>query len=188
MPNRANVLFRSATVLLVSHWEAYIEDICEEALALIVKKASGAKALSDDIKRHIARELKESRNELEIWKVADGGWRPLLTTRLEQMRDARNRAFNSPKTANVSDFIEKTLGLKGIQSHWKSEDYTSSESAEKLDALIEVRGGIAHRGKSGTVIDKIWIEDHLQFIETIASKTGGGINRHVRKITGTSLW
>lgn len=188
IPERADVLFRSAIVLLVSHWEAYIEDICEEALQLIVKEAPSSKALSDDIKRHIARELKESKNELEPWKIADGGWRQLLTVRLGQMKDARNRIFNSPKTSNVSDFVERTLGLKNIQSNWKLEDYSAADCAEKLDELIEIRGSIAHRGKSRAPIDKIWIEDHLRFIEMIASKTGGSINRHVRKMTGASLW
>ena len=45
-----DVLFRSAVVLMVSHWEAYVEDICSEALTHLVDHLPSAESLPKELK------------------------------------------------------------------------------------------------------------------------------------------
>jgi hypothetical protein len=59
-PDGLDVLFRSAVVLMVSCWEAYIEDICSDALEHLVTHATDASALPKSVKQQIAIELKSS--------------------------------------------------------------------------------------------------------------------------------
>src|ERR1019366_3918284 len=69
------VLNKSAIVLLTSFWEAYCEDIAAEALEHIVAHTPSADKLPKELKKVIAKELKEELNELAVWKLADGNWR-----------------------------------------------------------------------------------------------------------------
>lgn len=188
VPPGMDVLFRSAVVLLVSHWEAYIEDICSEALEHIVTHALDAESLPLEIKQTVATEIKKAPNEIEVWKLADAGWRDYLKKRLEPLQESRNRSFNTPKAHSTVEFVAKTIGLKDISEAWKIEGLDTQAICQKLDKLIEVRGQIAHRGKVTSKIDKAWIEDHRQFLLQVVGKTGGRIKTHVKKITNKDLW
>lgn len=188
VPPGADVLFRAAVVLLVSHWEAYVEDITGETLTHIVTCAKDASVLSNDIKRQVASELKKAPNDLELWKVADGGWRDYLKNRLVSMQEARNRSFNTPKSVPTAEFIEKAIGLKDVTKGWTFGGLTSVDVCKKLNSLIEVRGQIAHRGKISAKIDKKWVQEHVTFVRNVAGKTGGKINSHVKLVAGSGLW
>jgi hypothetical protein len=88
------VLNKSAIVLITACWEAYCEDLASEALAHIVKFSKSSDALPDELKRQIAKEIKGAQHELEVWKVADDGWKLYLTSRLGKLTEERNRRLN----------------------------------------------------------------------------------------------
>ncbi len=188
VPEGMEVLFRSAVVLMVSHWEAYIEDITSEALDHLVSKTKEATSLPKEIKKQVALELKAASNEIEIWKIADGGWKSYIKGRLKNFKEARDKNFNTPKALKTQEFIKIALGLENICRAWSTDEMTEAEAKKKLDTLIETRGQIAHRGRLDEKLDKAWIEEHIDFLRKLASKTGGEINTHVRKITGSGLW
>jgi hypothetical protein len=188
IPEGMEVLFRSAVVLMVSHWEAYIEDITSEAISHIVTKTKDSTLLPKELKKQVASELKNAINETEVWKIADDGWRPYIKARLDNFKDARNRNFNTPKAQKTEEFIKTALGMEKICRAWKTDKMTEMEARKKLDTLIEIRGQIAHRGKIDEKLDQKWVKDHVKFLRNIASITGGKINAHVRRITGTPLW
>lgn len=188
VPEGMEVLFRSAVVLMVSHWEAYIEDITSEALNHLVSKTKESTSLPKEIKKQVATELKAATNEIEVWKIADGGWRPYIKGRLKNFKEVRDRNFNTPKALKTQEFIKVAIGLENICSAWATDEVTEAEAKKKLDALIEVRGQIAHRGRLDEKLDKVWVVDHMGFLRKLASKTGGEINAHVRGITGSGLW
>lgn len=90
------VLNKSAIVLLTAFWEAYCEDLAAEALNHLVAHASDAQALPKELRKLVARELKDHKNDLEIWKLSGEGWRQVLTRRLETLQQRRNMALNTP--------------------------------------------------------------------------------------------
>lgn len=188
VPEGYEVLFRSAVVLLVSFWEAYIEDICSESLNHLVKHATDAEKLPKDIKKQVADELKAAKNQIEMWLLADNGWRHYLEKRLPTMREARERSFNTPKAQNTADFVRKVLGINDIRTSWSFDGITPDMASKQLDKLVEVRGQIAHRGRVEQRLDEKYIEEHVAFLRNIVSKTGGRINSHVKKVTGKPLW
>src|SRR5438309_5226988 len=77
------VLNKSAIVLITAYWEAYCEDIAAEALAHIVAHARSSDVLPNELKKQLAKELKQAPHELELWKIADRGWKKYLSDRLE---------------------------------------------------------------------------------------------------------
>jgi len=183
------VLNKSAIVLICSYWEAYCEDIAEEALEHILNHLTSSDSLPLEIKKIISKELKKDNNELSVWEVADGKWKQYLAARLETLKEERNRRLNTPKTSNIDDLFEKSIGLKNVSSKWRwSKRLTVQGARDKLDKFIELRGEIAHRGKPANSVKKVQVTDFRQFIEKLAAKTGGSVNSHVKSVTGTPLW
>lgn len=183
-----NVLYRSALVLMISHWEAYIEDICSEALTHIIENIDNPDELPKEIKKSVAKEINESVNKIEVWKLAGNGWKDYLKQREMVYTKDRNRVFNTPKPIQTNEFIEKVLGLKNITNSWNIDNSSSKDCCDRLVTLVELRGQIAHRGKLEHEVTKDWLLGEVHFIRKIVAKTGGEINSHVMKIVGTGLW
>lgn len=183
-----DVLLRSAVVLLVSYWEAYVEDICSEALEHIVLHSKDASKIPTEAKKIVAAELKKAQHELEVWKIADGGWRDYLKERLPRLKSDRDRSWNSPKADATSKFIKDVLGLEDVHKAWNVQNLESKVASERLDGLIKIRGQIAHRGKLEQPLTQEFVTDHTNFLNSVVSRTGSRINRHVIGITGKPLW
>jgi hypothetical protein len=183
------VLNKSAIVLITSFWEAYCEDIATEGLEHIVQHGGSADSLPKGIKQIIAKELKADPNDLSIWSLSGEGWKQILKTRLENLRDQRNKRLNTPRTQNIDDLFLQALGLSSISSSWKwAKKMTIDRARKKLDKYVTLRGEIAHRGIAANAVTKAQVEDYFYFIKRLVSKTGGAVNSHVKKITGEPLW
>src|SRR5450759_106828 len=76
------VLNKSAIVLLCAIWEAYCEDVADEALRHLLAHLRDHNDLPEGRRRRIAKEQKEDKHELSPWKVAGTGWKAHLRTRL----------------------------------------------------------------------------------------------------------
>lgn len=183
------VLNKSAIVLITAYWEAYCEDLASEALEHIVANAPNAGTLPVEIKKVVAKEIKGALNELEAWQLSDNGWRAFLRTRLESMKEARDKKLNTPKHANIDDLFRSAIGLENATGGWNwSKKLTPQKARSKLDKYVALRGGIAHRGNAEMSVTKSMVEDYVDFVRRAAAKTGGAVNKHVKAITGTSLF
>lgn len=183
------VLNKSAIVLITSFWEAYCEDIAAEGLNHLIEHAPGASALPEQLRKVIAKELKEHQHELRVWDLAGEGWRDVLRSRAEKLREARNRKLNTPKTQNIDELFLSALGIEEISLAWHwPKKMTVARARQKLDRFVTLRGEIAHRGQAGASVTKAQVVDYYEFIQKIGSKTGGRVNSQVKSITGTPLW
>jgi len=183
------VLNKSAVVLITAYWEAYCEDIAAEGLEHIVKHSKSAEALPKELKKEIAKVINGNKNELELWKIADDGWRTYLKDRLSELQTKRNRRLNTPKADNIDELFRSAVGISKISSEWRwPKKMTAQRAREKLDKYVTLRGAIAHRGQYSVSVKKADVDDYFAFIKQLASKTGGAVNRHVKSITGRPLW
>lgn len=183
------VLNKSAIVLITSYWEAYCEDIAEEALECLVSNAKDADALPKEIKKIIAKKINSEQNELAMWSISDGKWRAVLRKHMEELKEARNRKLNTPKWQNIDSLFEAAIGLANVSSRWNwSKKITCDKAREKLDKFVELRGEIAHRGKAKISVSKSQVEDYYGFVKSAAARTGGTVNAHVFRICGKRLW
>jgi hypothetical protein len=181
--------FDSAIVLITAFWEAYCEDIAAEGLAHIVKHAESSRVLPEELRKQLAKEIKTAPHELEMWKIADDGWKVYLGDRLTKLKERRNRDLNTPKAVQIDELFLHALGIMKISNSWKwPKKMTVVRATKKLDNYVTLRGEIAHRGRHLTSVKKSQVQDFYNFIERLAGRTGGAVNRHVRAITGTPLW
>lgn len=183
------VLNKSAIVLITAFWEAYCEDVAAEGLAHIIKHAKTADALPVELKKQIAKKLEKAPHDLEVWKIADDGWRPYLSGHLEELKKERDRRLNTPKTDQINDLFKSAVGIEKMSSHWYwPKKMKADRASEKLDTYVTLRGAIAHRGQHDTSVTKKNVTDYFEFIQALVAKTGGQVNTHVKSVTGKPLW
>jgi DNA-binding transcriptional MerR regulator len=184
------VLNKSGIVLVTAFWEAYCEDIAAEALEFIVENTATSDLLPKEIKKIVAKELKQKPDELAIWEISDQKWRDVLRVRLQTLQESRNRKLNTPKYENIDELFLTSIGLPNISKKWVwSKKLTYQKAQIKLDAFIELRGQIAHRGQTkDSTVKKAQLVDYVEFVKQAAAKTGGSVNTHVKKVTGVDLF
>jgi hypothetical protein len=73
------VLNKAGIVLITSFWEAYCEDLAAEALEHLVDHSETAAKLPIELQKAVAKSLKTDAHELAVWKLADDGWRDVLS-------------------------------------------------------------------------------------------------------------
>lgn len=159
------VLNKSAIVLITAFWEAYCEDIAAEGLEHIVNNAQSADALPTELKKIVASKIRNAKHDLEVWKVADDGWRQYLRDHLDELKEARDRRLNTPKTQQIDELFKSALGIDQISGSWKwSKKMTTGRASAKLDRYIRLRGAIAHRGKHETSVTKLNVTDYFDLL------------------------
>jgi hypothetical protein len=188
IPATRIVFLKSIIVLLISYWEAYLEDIAGEALKHIIQNVKDSNELPKELKKAITKELEKEKDELAVWKLCGDNWRMLCLDRFQVLTEQRNRNFNSPKSYLTNEFIQKSIGLENITKKWKTDTLDSEQCNKKLDDLIELRGAIAHRGKVTRTLTMDSVTADIEFIKKLVASTGGAINSFVKKITHISLW
>jgi hypothetical protein len=154
---KLDVLNKSGVVLLCAFWEAFCEDLADEALGYLVRRASGPDALPEPLKKIISTELKAAKHELAPWKLAGEGWRKLMTERAAELRAERNRSLNTPKADEIRGLFARTLGITDVTTGWHWKRMTVAQAKSRLDQLVTLRGDIAHRGASS--VKPVWKKD-----------------------------
>lgn len=184
---RLEVLNKSAIVLITSFWEAYCEDLAAEGLDHLVTHAGNVDVLPVELRKQVARELERDDHELASWKLAGDGWRSVLSSRLDDLREERNRKLNTPKTAQIDELFLKALGAPKVSASWKWNNMSTAQASRKLDKYVELRGAIAHRGVAGASVRKQAVDDYYGHVGLLVSKTGGRVNSVIKKATGSGI-
>ena len=183
------VLNKSAIVLITAYWEAYCEDLAAEGLQHLVRHAKNADALPKELRKQIAKQLEDDKNDLAVWNLSGEGWRTVLQDRLSTLQEERNRKLNTPKTGNIDDLFMKALGIPSVSNSWQwAKKMTAARARTKLDKFVALRGAIAHRGADSKSVTKSQVTDYFEFIKKLAGLTGRTVNTHVKSITGKRLW
>jgi hypothetical protein len=185
---RLEVLNKSAIVLITAIWEAYCEDIAAEALNHIVKHVPSASALPKELKKQIAKEIKETQNEIEMWDLADFGWKLRIQSRFSALTEERNRKLNTPKADLIDRLFMEAIGLPAVSIAWRWRGMTVDSAKRKLDRYVSLRGSIAHRGGAASTCIKAQVEDYFDHVQRLVGKTGGKVYSFVHDVTGKRLW
>jgi RiboL-PSP-HEPN len=185
---KLDVLNKGTIVLLSAIWEGFCEDLTAEALLLLVDGAPDAAALPTPLQRIVARELKQSPHELAVWRLAGDGWRDVLHTRLSYLQKERNRRLNTPTSTNIDEFFKQALGIDEISSNWATTQASAKENASRLDAFIELRNAIGHRGLGDAVVSKTTVKNFNNHIQRLATLTESAVEQLLERSIGRHPW
>ena len=182
------VLSKSAIVLICAYWEAYIEDIVAEALEFTVAKVVDPAKLPLELRKIIARMVKQDPNDLTPWNLAGEGWRSVLKQNLDVALKRYLSNWNTPKSANIRALYEQALGLQDLPATWQRSWLSSTKAIRKLDDFVTLRGAIAHRGKSAQSVKKQVVNNAFAHVQELVQFTDEATNAHVKSVTGHPLF
>lgn len=151
-PNTKYSLLNGALVLLVSSWEVYCEDVCQQAAEKIQHRPSLTFAQLDeklrkDLIQYAGNQYKGNQDPLteKVALLPDGGWRRLLADRLnEYVPDFNTPKFSRQRGKDLNGLFRQVLGIKmsnAIEGLLEDEGLCG-----RLDDVVTLRGEIAHTG------------------------------------------
>lgn len=150
-------LLNGALVLLVSSWEVYCEDVCEQAVKAIRDRESIRfdqlnETLQSFTLDYVYEKHNKNSNPLKqpIAKLPDGGWRQLLVERCsEYARDFNTPKFHRKDGKNLHEMFRKVLGIGNIAGEI-GKFLEEPGLSKKLDEVVNLRNEIAHTGELGS--------------------------------------
>lgn len=181
-----DVLSRSAFVLTTAFWEAYCEDVVIEMINRLADDLQNPNHLPDDLKRHIAKAIAKDPHDHAPWVLAGDGWARVLRDDATDITRSDDRRLGGPGSKAVIKFFKDMLGIKDISADWRWAKNSSSDSRRRLDAGIETRNRIAHRGALSATLRKKNATDYKDLVARLVGQTDGSIIRHVDRILATS--
>jgi hypothetical protein len=182
--HEVQVLHKSAIVLLTAAWEAFVEDLAEGALRFMINNARDHTVFPQPVLERVA----SSHNGIKAWNLAGQGWKQALRDHLKHVLARTTGTLNTPKTAQVDELFEKTIGMVGLSATWRWKGSTPAKAASKLDDMVTLRGSIAHRVLAARDVGKAEVRQAAWFVLRIGSASSNAIRQHVRSRTGKYPW
>jgi hypothetical protein len=137
---------RSALILTVTAWEAFIED----AIRVTFEKRLEAATSPHDVKGafcHVANvwlnpDGKSRPKTEDLFRWTGDGWKEVLKERFSD----EIKSFNTPSSTKISALSKRYIG-SDVTKSWKWGRVSAEVACTRLDKLIERRGELVHNGK-----------------------------------------
>ncbi len=178
------VLNKSAIVLVVACWEAFVEDLAELALRAMVDEAKDHTVLPASVLERVA-----SKNTgLNAWKLAGQGWKSAIRDNYKEVLAKTTGSLNTPRAPQVDDLFLKTIGLPNLSSHWVWPRRKAGQATSALDNLITLRGSIAHRVSHSQSVTKREVTNAVELVGRLAIRCSNDVGTFVHERTGVFPW
>ncbi|WP_346960763.1 HEPN domain-containing protein [uncultured Arthrobacter sp.] len=172
-------------VLIAALWEAYCEDLALEAATTITENAASWEQLPLALKKRIAKDIRDDKNDLGPWKLAGDAWRIHCLERLPGI--ARATLFNSPKPTQIDELFLQAIGLPNLSASWTAGP-DGVDPRERLLECMGVRGAIAHGDTPATLITPKMISDFYQTVMRLVEETDEAVRGFIATTIGSSPW
>ncbi len=178
------VLNKSAIVLVVACWEAYVEDLADACLEYMIKNAKDHSVFPNVVLERVGS--KYSGNN--AWRLAGEGWRSALSDNLKEILARTTGTLNTPKTVQVDELFLKAVGHARLSSCWCWRGRTASQASKALDDLVALRGAIAHRVKHSRSVRKTDVLGAIELISRLSAKCNNEMSGFLKSLVGTQPW
>jgi hypothetical protein len=163
------VLNKSAMVLLLACWEAFVEDLATDAFDKMLQHAHEPTIFPEFVLAIAAKELKKA-DTLTYWSIAKAGWKPELTKHRNRIlaKYVERGSFNTPSSDNIDKLFAEMVGLTSLSKQWHWPGMGCQQASDKLGRLIETRGNIAHRVSTAKSVKKSHVVSYRKFLYRLA--------------------
>jgi hypothetical protein len=182
------VLNKSGIVLLCAFWEAYCEDVVDQALHHLLEHLQDPSALPEGLRKQIAKELKDEKHDLSPWWLAGDGWKAHLRDRLTVLSQQRNRQWSNPSATKVDEWFEEALGIVKISDAWHWWRINTRMARRRLNLIVALRNDIAHRGTTLKYVEKVRVTLALNHVRKVVEATDAKVARELKSMTGVEPW
>lgn len=176
------VFKRAAVVLAITAWETFVEDTIRSSAKKIIEAAKNPQDVLSAFNHCAASWLDlGSKKPAELMRWCGDEWKKIIIDKLEEDL----AALNTPNTKNISQLTKRYLG-KDITEDWYWKACSVKKSAERLDNMIKLRGGLVHRGRNinenAAVVRKDVVEA-IDFLPRLVECTEKSLGREPREVT-----
>lgn len=180
------ILLKSYLVLATACWEAFVEDLVDEALEFLLKECRNPNKFPRKVKSVVAEKLKKEKNSLSIWVLAGAGWKKTLKSHKKEVLD--EYAINTPVYEKIDNMFLSIVGMKNLSSNWHWKGISPGRARELLDGYIKIRGDIAHRISTHEKLTMRKVKNFLSFIYRLSTISNNTVRVHLFKITKKYPW
>jgi len=186
--HQVDVLNKSAVLFLCASFEAFVEDLASKAFDHLIEKSPSPLKIPVSIRRSIASRVKEDPHELRVWDLADDGWKKVSASYKTQILKKHVGPFNTPKHGNIAGLYKELIGFDAMDSCFKWRGMQSVKAKEKLNAFVELRGGLAHGQRPPPRATKKIVLDHIGFLGPLSVRMSNVVGAYCRTTTGHAAW
>ena len=183
-----DILNKSGIVLAVACREAFVEDLARLAFDHLLAKATSPDTFPQRVLALAGAGLRAAKDEREVWRLAGDGWRAILEAHRDKTLAEFLDSFHTPRPAKVDALLEQLIGLRSVSSQWEWHKNTSEAVSKELNALIDLRGAIAHRVKVGRYVKKVELTRATQLTQWLAAVTSNRVREHLIARTAAEPW
>lgn len=183
------VLNKSALIMLLACWEAYVEDAAENFFNFTLDNAEEPSVFPEHVLAIAAKEVKRGEAS-RLWAISGDGWKDELKNHKNKILDKYivKGSFNTPSAANIDRLFSELIGLTSLSKEWYWPGMNSQKASEKLAELIELRGSIAHRVEASRTVYKKDVQDFKKFILRLAVISHNRSVALIKVRTGKDSW
>lgn len=171
-------------MLLVACWEAFIEDLAEQALIEMINGASDHSVFPKPVLERVV----SINSGMAAWKLAGDGWKKVLRGNLDGVLKSTTGKLNTPRTAQTNELLAKTIGLEDVSHSWYWPGRSISKAETALDDLVTLRGSIAHRVTTASSVTLQHVKESRGLINRIAVKSHNRTCDYLTERLGKSPW
>ena len=182
------VLNKSAVVLLVACWEAYVEDLATAAFDAMLARATSPQAFPRKVLALASKALKESNDQTSVWALAQDGWKQVLSDHRRQLFKRYVGTLNTPRPAQVDTLFGCLIGIKALSKSWKWSGRSNSSVLQALNGLVTLRGEIAHRVQTSRAVHKTYITQSLELVNRVAAVSSNQVREFVAQRVHDLPW
>lgn len=186
--HNVEVLNKSAIVLLVATWESYVEDLAENSFDFLLENCQSPEDIPRKIRAQASKSLKNSKTDLDVWKLAQDGWREVLESHKDGAIKKYVKTLNTPRTSNVDELFENLIGIRSISSNWLWKGMSKTNANSKLEKLITLRGEIAHTVSTAKPVSKAQVVQNMKFLIRLATISHNRCTKQLLSICGKQPW
>lgn len=97
-------------------------------------------------------------------------------------------SLNTPRTAQIDELFRKVIGLERLSSAWSWKGRSAAQSAAALDALVTLRGSIAHRVSTAKNVGLKDVREARNLIFRLSVKSHNRVCRFLSGTVGSAPW
>lgn len=178
------VLNKSAIVLAVACWEAFVEDLAGIALDFMITNAKDHSAFPKSVLDRVASKNSGS----NAWALAGEGWKKAMRDNYREILAKTAGVLNTPRAPQVDELFFKSIGLQSVSANWYWKGRKKGSAAIALDDLITLRGSIAHRVTHSKSVYKKDVVAAIDLVCYLSAKTSNSVRNHTHSTIGEFPW
>lgn len=169
-------LNKSAIVLILASWEAFVEDLAENAFDCMLENA----AAHSTFPRHVldlAWSGFKKTNTNDAFMNISVGWQNVLKSHRSAILEKYivRSSFNTPSAANCNSLFTELIGLAPFTGCWTWKitraNVTPQNAEAELASLIDLRGEIAHRAAPANAVRKAVVVKYAKLVTRLAVRS-----------------